>query len=237
MPSDKITDSMSQLGLLTGSLALGEDPSGILYAVCSGAQILFYDHAWAIRHGIQFESCRLRQYLQETDFSQAAKALSETLAWASIHDAANYMLFLAALEGTAPMGHVLLRPAGGIWPDAAADKIPWSSGAKPASPTDRCFPAIPVLNACSVQAGPEDDPNALLAEAGTDILIRSAGPMGGLMYTGWCSDLDQPASVTAMLADFTKPWKIVVRPDGSEDIMPAHPLRLASAIMGCYEDI
>lgn len=236
MPADIVTNNIAEICLATGCAALCAGPAGIMLAG-PGFAIPVRDAAWEEKTGRDFASCGLDEYLAGTDFASAAKAVSESIAEASLGTGRdgyeNYLAFLGYVESAPVAGRVVLAPIGNAWPDAMAGMVPWA--AKPASEPvpvhDRIFPVVPRIDAAALEL---DD--------GADVAGWCAANPGRLAcdgdaVCGWCSAAGRVSRVRVEPVDFRKPWRIIRQPDGSEIIAPATPLALKSPMLSYYEPV
>lgn len=234
MPADIVTNNIAEICLATGCAALCDGPSGIMLAG-PGFAIPVRDAAWEEKTGRDFGACTLDRYMSEADFVSAAKAVSESIAEASLRfdpkGYETYLTFLRYLESIPMTGRVVLSPIQKAWPDAMESMIPWKSGPlAPAVPVhDRIFPLVPRIDAIAMEL---DD--------GTDIPSWCEANPGllacdGDAVCGWCSHAGRVSRVCVETVDFRKPWRIVEQPDGSEVIASAMPLVLKSPMLSYYE--
>ena len=136
------------------------------------------------------------------------------------------------MQSAGTKGSVLLRPASGIWPDVAGKLLRWPEGNVPVK--SRCGPALQLLDLASIPDTELGEPDAQWFMENPDVLVRSADAYG-LCYTGWSASRAAPAYVRAADTDFASPWRIVVQPDGSEDVASALPVHLSEPLFNYYE--
>lgn len=239
MPSDPITDNIAGICLATWAAVLVDSPAGIVLAG-PDFSIPVHDEIWEQKYRQDFRTCALEAYLQTTDFAQAKKAVSESVARASLDGYNGYIRLLQEIDRATMACRVLLRPIYNIWPDAALPLVPWA-GSTPSTPVpvyDRIFPALYRLDAAAVDLENEDpggqaDIDTWCA-ANPDRLCLSGG---GTAYCGFNKARGQTGYLPVETVDMAKPWRIIPQPDGSEIIAPALPVRLAEPLLGYYEAI
>lgn len=231
MPADKITDGVARLAMISGAVTYTKPDAGPIVINAGAAAIPLPGT----------ENLTTAAYFGTTDFAGALNDLSELLADASLSDPGNYLAFLAALDENRTIGHVLVRPAGRAVPDAAVSLVPWLAETSAIPASERIFPALPLLNVVSAVQDPDNpmDVNAVAAWCMTNPgnLIVSNGPAQSIEYTGWNASLGKAVSIMAVLVDFEKPWRISTMPDGSEEVVPAMPLKAAEPELGYWEVI
>lgn len=236
MPSDPITDNIAGICLTTWAAVLVDSPAGIVLAG-PDFSIPIHDEIWEQKYQQDFRACTLEAYLQTTDFAQARKAVSESVARASLDGYDGYIRLLQEIDQAEMACRVLLRPRYHIWPDAALPLVPWAN-ANPNMPIpvyDRIFPALYRLDAAAVGLEDEDQANIdAWCAANPDRLCLSGNETA---YCGFNRAKGQTGYLPVETIDMTKPWRIIPQPDGSEIIAPALPVRLAEPLLGYYETI
>lgn len=229
MASDKITDGIARLALISGAAAYTKQADGPV-AILAGTAYMSLPGT---------EGMTAAAYLGASDFAAAVSDLSEALATASLESPEDYLAFLTAIDEDKTVGHVLLRPASKAVPDAAATLVPWLLEDMPVPASMRIFPALPLLDLISAAQDPDNpmdaDNIAAWCMANPGNLIISDGPSGSIEYTGWNASLNRVVSILAAELDFEKPWRISRMPDGSEEIVPALPLKSVEPELSYWE--
>ena len=239
MPSDPITDNIAGICLTTWAAVLVDSGTGIVLAG-PDFSIPIHDEIWEREHRQDFRTCPLETYLRTVNFDQAKKAVSESVAKASLDGYDGYIRLLQEIDRARMTCRALLRPRYDIWPDAALPLVPWA-GSNPGAPVpvyDRIFPALYRLDAAAVDLENEDlggqtDIDAWCA-ANPDKLCLSGNETA---YCGFNKARGQTGYLPVETVDMAKPWRIILQPDGSEIIAPALPVRLAEPLLGYYEAI
>lgn len=241
MPKDIVTASIAQLGLINGAIVIAQAPGEPLKAAVDGAAVAFDDPEWSEKNGRDFSTCGFVEYMPSADLYHVADCVAEALSEASLSAPDAYGAVVSQVSAAGTSGYILLRPPKGSCPDAAAI-VPWLDGGDPPKPSARCFPSVQMLDAVSmIYEGGTEEPDAAFLDqwcAGNpDHLLMLPGPAGSIVYHGWNASMDRRCSVHAELVDFSKPWRAMPMPDGSEGIVPALPLRLADDKLNCWEPI
>lgn len=229
MSTDSLTDGIARIAIISGAAAYTRYAAGPI-AVKAGEAIMQLPGT---------DGMTTAAYLGTTEFKDAVHDLSEALADASLNGPEQYLAFLAAIDENRITGRVLLRPANKSVPDAAASLVPWLLETGPVIASKRIYPAQPLLDMISAAQDPDNpmDANAITAwcMANPGNLLISDGPAESIKYTGWNASLGRAVSILAVNVDFEKPWRISIMPDGSEEIIPALPLKPAEPELSYWE--
>lgn len=238
MPSDIITNNIAEICLATGCAALCDSPAGIMLAG-PGFAIPVFDPAWEARTGRPFKTCIVAEYLENVNFEAAARAISSSLAEASLSTdqgnagCAGYVGLLKHIDSTPMAGRIILTPIGNVWPDAMASFLPYDQNGPRVPDTihDRIFPLMNHIDSVALTLPDHENIDAWC------MYNPSLLAWDGDVCCGWNAAHARTVRVNIETVDFKKPWRIIRQPDGSETISPATPLVLKSPMLSYYETV
>lgn len=225
MKTDIVTRSAAALGLITGAIHIIESPrDGEVCPVflCGGEWEYLDDAAFAEKTGTPARAASVIDYLRFSDFDGVVEAVASVFGDLSLKAPDAYEAIMDGISNRSGAGLILCKPNPEVWPDIFLQLIP--EAANPGyfdNVRRRCYPALSALELLAFDNVPpdlEDDWCAQNPQALSRIETGDA-----VRWTGWCSELERPVSVTAAVHDMRIPWTIRYV-GGREYVSPVTPL-------------